>query len=400
MADIKILDTTQLERVIGNLGLPVAFSCYSIGSSVITYDFDLKNPRDWHKVKKTVECLSIQLHKDIKLLKSKTSSFSLAIPREKRDFPLFSNYHKALQGKEPGEILFGIDTLGKPFTMNLRDTKSLLVAGSSGGGKSVCMSNILCSLICYTKPEQCGLVLIDLKRVEFKLFENAEHLVMPVQYDYNGAIKALSSVKKEIDKRYKSMQLHGIRKATIDKYPLLVVAIDEYAMLSSGGDKAELDKIVGYIAATGRACNVFIVVATQHAISTIISNTIKSNLQSRIGLRTTNIAQSSCILGTRDCVDLLGYGDSFMSIDGVAGLHRVQTCNITDDDIYKMLENQNKTAQNKPKQDKTKKKPLAKRISEFLAKLGVKTQWRKNAEPYSVDCLNYINCVIDNDDEE
>lgn len=400
MEQIKILNTTELTETIGKLGLPVTFSHYCIGSSVVNYEFNLLNPRDLPKVKKTMTCLASVIHKDVKVIPSKTSSFAISIVREEREFPLFANYHKALEGKKPGEILFGVDTSGNPITKNIRDTKSFLVAGSSGGGKSVCLSNIICSLLCYTKPEECGLVLIDLKRVEFELFKNASHLVMPVQFEYEGACKALDSVKSEINKRYNEMQAQGIRKATVDKFPLLVVVIDEYAMLASNDTGHHLDKVVSYIASTGRACNVFIVVATQHAISTIISNTIKSNLQSRIGLRTTNISQSSCILGTRDCVDLLGYGDSFAMFDGVAGLQRIQTCYLSDDDIYKMLENQNKMAQTKPKQDKVKKKTFIEIINEFLAKLWASTRHNRKAEPYTVDCLNYINCVVDNDDEE
>lgn len=401
MERVKVYNTDNLVQALGNLGLPVAFSCYKVGCSTITYDFNLVDPKDLPKVKKVVECLSAELHKDIKLSKSKSASFSIAIPREERNFPKFADYHKALEGKAPGEILFGLDNNGAPITKNIRDTKSFLVAGSSGGGKSVCLSNIICSLLCYSKPEECGLVLIDLKRVEFELYKNASHLVMPVQFDYNGACKALNNVKKEIDKRYNEMQKQGIRKATTDKYPLLITIIDEYAMLVSNGQKNDVEKLVSYIASTGRACNVFIIVATQHAISTIISNTIKSNLQSRIGLRTTNIAQSSCILGTRDCVDLLGYGDSYASFDGVAGLQRIQTCYISDDDIYAMLETQNNNS--KPQQlAETKKTSIWSKIHNFLIKIGVKPYIKKvsGGEPYLTSELNYINCCIDNNNED
>lgn len=390
MAQIKILNTKDLEVALGNMGLPVAFSRLDISPSSILYHFNLINPLDYMKVKKIATCLSAEIRKPIRVEKSEHASFCLSTPRETRAFPTFRQYHHVLENKPAGEILFGINEKGEPITRNIRDTKSMLVGGASGGGKSVYLSNILSSLICYSKPEECGIILIDLKRCEFATFENSTHLVAPVQYEYEGAYKVLCDVKKEIEKRYKSMQLHGIRKATVDKYPLLLTFIDEYAELASHSNKNELDKIVSSIASTGRACNVFIIVATQHAISSIISNTIKSNLQTRIGLRTTNLAQSVCIINTRDCVDLLGYGDSFISFDGVAGLQRVQGCYVDENDINKMIDNNVKQEPTKPtfwqwlkslfKSDKPK---------------GVKIAPTSDEKPFNIDELNDLDCILE-----
>ena len=410
--EITILNTDDLQAALGDLGLPVAFFCVDIAPSVINYHFNLENPLDLHKTKKIVECLSAYIHKPIKLNKSKKASFCLSIPRDERDFPTFAAYNNILAGKEPGEILFGINDEGQAITRNIRKTKSMLVAGSSGGGKSVCLHEIICSIICYTKPEQCGLVLIDLKRCEFELYKNSNHLVAPVQFDYDGAVSALEAVLKEIENRYKRMQEQKIRDAPIDKLPLLVVVIDEYAELASQGNKTQLDTIVSRIATTGYACNVFLILATQHAVSSIISNTIKSNLQTRIGLRTSNIAQSSCILGTRDCVDLLGYGDSFISFDGVAGLQRIQVCYISEEEINYILKDQNNRASMK-RTEKQQQQPQTKQT--FWQK--VKNWWKQQTKkPKQTKCdnlciaddiqaltttntLNYADCVVDDDDE-
>lgn len=410
--ETTILNTDDLTQALGNLGLPVAFSGVDIAPSTVFYHFDLKNPLDLKKVKNVVGCLAAYIHKDIRVEKSERASFCLSIPRDQREFPNFTAYHNALKDKQPGEILFGIGENGQPITRNITQTKSMLVGGSSGGGKSVCLNEMLCSLICYTKPEHLGLVLIDLKRCEFELFKNSNHLALPVQFDYEGAFQSLRTVQKEIERRYKEMQTQGIRKATVDKYPLLVVFIDEYAELASHSNKNELDNIVSRIASTGRACNVFIVVATQHAISTIISNTIKSNLQSRIGLRTSNVAQSTCIIGTRDCVDLLGYGDSFISFDGVAGLQRVQVCNIDETVINKILEKQNNDAASKQTNNKlikekkqTKWQRFCQRVNNWFEKVGIKSKPRHHKHgldvciSQSVNDLNYYDCVIDDDNE-
>lgn len=396
MNQITTYNTKTLETILGDLGLPVSFSHMDIGCSTIFYHFDLLNPLDYHKVNKTAKCLSSMIHKEVEVRQSSSASFCYVIARDLRDFPNFTTYHSALKGKPAGEILFGLDETGKPITRNIRETKSILIGGSSGGGKSVCLTNILSSLICYSKPEECGLALIDLKRCEFELFKNSDHLVCPVQFEYQGAYKMLKDVKQTIEKRYIQMQKQGIRKATIDKFPILVVVIDEYAELARHSNKNELDDIVSSIASTGRACNVFIIVATQHAISSIISNTIKSNLQSRIGLKTTNIAQSSCILGVKDCIHLLGYGDSYMQFDGVVGLHRIQVCNLQDEEINSILEYQNsKASKIKPKSS------VLSKIKGFFNKIFNKDQKpTKNAKEINnltIDELNDLDCIEDDE---
>lgn len=394
MEQITTYNTQTLETILGDLGLPVSYSHMEIGCTTVFYHFNLLNPLDFQKVNKIAKCLATLVHKNVEVRSSSSASFCFGIERDSRSFPNFTAYHSALKDKPAGEILLGLNESGQPITKNIRELKSILVAGSSGGGKSVCLSNILCSLICYSKPEELGLALVDLKRCEFELFKNADHLVCPVQFEYNGALKMLQDVKQTIEKRYIEMQKLGIRKATVDKFPILVVMIDEYAELARHSNKNELDDIVSSIASTGRACNVFIIIATQHAVSTIISNTIKSNLQSRIGLKTKNIAQSNCILGVKDCVNLLGYGDSYMEFDGVAGLHRIQVCNVHDEDIYLMLDEQNKRAlEIKPKTS------ILRRVKHFLDKLfrsNKNNEFKaiKN-EKISIDELNDLDCIID-----
>lgn len=400
MEQITTLDTNDLETVLSDMGLSVAFSGLDISPSSVIYHFTLNNVLDLPKVKKIIPCLSVLIHKDIKIIKSEKASFGLSIPRDKRAFPTFRANHLALKNKPAGEILFGINEKGEPITRNIRDTKSILVGGSSGGGKSVCLSNILCSLMCYSKPEECGLILIDLKRCEFELFKNSHHLACPAQFDYDGAFNVLCGVKKEIENRYKSMQQNKIRKATTDKYPLLITVIDEYAELANKSNKNELDRIVSSIASTGRACNVFLIIATQHAISSIISNTIKSNLQSVIGLRTKNVAQSVCIINTRDCVDLLGYGDSYISFDGVADLQRIQGCYVDENDINEMLKEQNlNPPQRKPQT--AQKQTFWGKIKAFFTNMRknayIPLKHRKYIEPYTDKELNYIDCCIDDE---
>ena len=393
------------------LGVPSVFIDKTITCTTIKYHFNLENITKLPKVKKVAELLSASFHEPIKVLSSQIGHFCLEFTRKEREFPNFMCSHKHLANKPAGEILFGIDGNGEPNTRNIMKTKSIMIAGSSGGGKSVLLSNIICSLACYSKPEELSMTLIDLKRCEFGMYKNLCHLNHEVITDYTSALSMLNNIRQVIDTRYTRMEQMGIRQATTDKFPIICVIIDEYAELASRGNKQELDSTVASIAATGRACNVFLIIATQHAVGSIISNVIKSNMQTKIGLRTTNVAQSICAIGTRDCVDLLGSGDSFIHFDGQAELKRVQVCNLSDEDIYGI------TANCKPRiwhtQPTTNKIATTSHKTSWLDKILDKLGFVRNRPqrmqnlgisapksqvPYNIDEQNFFDCV--DDDEE
>lgn len=406
--EFQIYTGESIAESLTALGLPSAFINKTITCTTIKYHFNLENITKLPKVKKVAELLSATCHEPIKVLSSQIGHFCLEFTRKEREFPKFMSWHKELANKPAGEILFGVDDNGQPITRNIMKTKSIMIAGSSGGGKSVLLSNIICSLACYSKPEELSLTLIDLKRCEFGMYKNLCHLNHEVITDYTSAITMLNTIRQVIDARYTQMEQMGIRQATTDKFPIICVIIDEYAELASRGNKQELDSTVASIAATGRACNVFLIIATQHAVGSIISNVIKSNMQTKIGLRTTNVAQSICAIGTRDCVDLLGYGDSFIHFDGQAELKRVQVCNLSDEDIYGI------TANCKPRiwhtQPTTPKiAPTSHKTSwldKILGKLGFdryRPQRMRNSGisapksqvPYNIDEQNFFDCVDD-----
>lgn len=410
--EFQIYTGESIAESLTALGLPSAFIDKTITCTTIKYHFNLENITKLPKVKKIAELLSASCHEPIKVLSSNVGHFCLEFTRKEREFPNFMCWHKCLANKPAGEILFGVDDNGQPITRNIMKTKSIMIAGSSGGGKSVLLSNIICSLACYSKPEELSLTLIDLKRCEFGMYKNLCHLNHDVITDYTSAITMLNTIRQVIDTRYTQMEQMGIRQATTDKFPIICVIIDEYAELASRGNKQELDSTVASIAATGRACNVFLIIATQHAVGSIISNVIKSNMQTKIGLRTTNVAQSICAIGTRDCVDLLGYGDSFIHFDGQAELKRVQVCNLTDNDIYGITANckprvcDTQPAQNESAPQNRHYKPQTSWFDKILGKLGFdrsRPQRMRNSGmsapksqvPYNIDEQNFFDCVDD-----
>lgn len=258
-----------------------------------------------------------------------SNQFIITIKNKKRIFPGFFDYCNILKTAPSGSMLLGVDTENKPFTATIYDTKSIFIGGASGGGKSVALHNLITSLMCFSKFEYA---FIDLKKCEFEFYKGLSNLIAPVANTFSEAVKVLKHINDIIDKRYKVMSKKHIRKATENDFQTLVCFIDEYALLTSINQK-EIDTLVSRIASVGRACNCYVVIATQHATNVVISNTIRSNLQSRIGLRCMNTAQSLNIIGSPELTSLIGYGDALLSIDGMPGLKHVQVCSINDDDL-------------------------------------------------------------------
>ena len=408
--EFQIYTGESIAESLTALGLPSAFINKTITCTTIKYHFNLENITKLPKVKKVAELLSASCHEPIKVLSSQIGHFCLEFTRKEREFPNFMCWHKYLANKPAGEILFGVDDNGQPITRNIMKTKSIMIARSSGGGKSVLLSNIICSLACYSNPKELSMTLIDLKRCEFGMYKNLCHLNHEVITDYTSAITMLNTIRQVIDTRYTQMEQMGIRQATTDKFPIICVIIDEYAELASRGNKQELDSTVASIAATGRACNVFLIIATQHAVGSIISNVIKSNMQTKIGLRTTNVAQSICAIGTRDCVDLLGYGDSFIHFDGQAELKRGQVCNLTDNDIYGITANcKPRVWNNQPKTPKIANiSHKTSWLDKLLGKLGfvrnrpkrmqnLSISEPKSQVPYNINEQNFYDCIDDDE---
>ena len=262
--------------------------------------------------------------------------FTLSVQKSKEfvTYPRYINRRSEVAEKGIGTMLMGIDMEGNAQYRNIQDTKSILIAGSSGGGKSVYMNNLILSLLDSSKQTGVDLSMIDLKQTELAVYETIQG-VSSVATDYDSAIALLNDLKSEIAYRYEVMREKKIRKATASDFSIRVCFIDEYAMLTAI-NQDEVDGLVAHIASVGRACNVYLVIATQHPKADVISNLIKANIQSRVCLRTLNSAQSVSILGCNKGVNLLGKGDALMQIDGEQLVH-VQGCFISDNDYQQIL---------------------------------------------------------------
>lgn len=244
---------------------------------------------------------------------------------------------------------------GSPVTFDLRKAPHMLIAGTTGSGKSVAIHGILCDLLRTQTPADLGLVLIDPKRVELSDYADLPHLAMPVQCDPLGAIEALGWVLEQVEARFTLMQEHGARD--IAALPLSVLAaagqprallmvVDELADLIMAskslpgpmrerikrGELGETEVTLARILQIGRAAGVHCILATQRPSSDIVTGVIKANVPTRLTFALQNATDSRVAMGRKGAEELAGKGDALWLPVGAREAVRLQGRWVTDEE--------------------------------------------------------------------
>jgi len=259
---------------------------------------------------------------------------------------LQSNEFKNSKFKLP--IALGIDIGGKPIIADLIELPHLLIAGATGSGKSVCINNIILSIIYNLSPEKVKLIMIDPKRVELNIYNGIPHLLIPIITDTNQAIKVLNWVISEMEKRFKIFAEAGVRnlegyneyvrnlKNDINALPYIIIIIDELAdlMLSS---PVKAEEVLCRLAQMTRATGIHLIIATQRPSVDIITGSIKINFPSRIAFAVSTQVDSRTILDVNGAEKLLGNGDMLFSPVGVSKPIRAQGAFVTEKEIKNIV---------------------------------------------------------------
>ncbi|UOS16858.1 DNA translocase FtsK [Helicobacter pylori] len=251
------------------------------------------------------------------------------------------------KSSSPLTLALGKDIVGNPFITDLKKLPHLLIAGTTGSGKSVGVNAMILSLLYKNPPDQLKLVMIDPKMVEFSIYADIPHLLTPIITDPKKAIGALQSVAKEMECRYSLMSEYKVK--TIDSYneqapnngveafPYLIVVIDELAdLMMTGGKEAEFP--IARIAQMGRASGLHLIVATQRPSVDVVTGLIKTNLPSRVSFRVGTKIDSKVILDTDGAQSLLGRGDMLFTPPGSNGLVRLHAPFATEDEIKRIVD--------------------------------------------------------------
>ncbi len=248
--------------------------------------------------------------------------------------------------KSPITLALGKDIAGKVIVADLAKMPHLLIAGATGSGKSVCINDIIISLIYKCSPSDLQLILVDPKVVELSAFGVLPHLKVPVVTDPKKAAGALAGGVREMTERYKRFAKIGARdlerfnelqKDPKDKLPKLVIIIDELADLMMVAPDTVEDSICR-IAQLGRAAGIHLIVATQRPSADVITGLIKANIPSRIAFAVSSAIDSRIILDSGGAEKLLGRGDMLFHPNGAGKAVRVQGAYVSDEEVERIVE--------------------------------------------------------------
>jgi len=250
--------------------------------------------------------------------------------------------------KSPLTIALGKDIVGKPFVTDIKKLPHLLIAGTTGSGKSVGINAMILSLLYKNDPEHLKLMMIDPKMLEFSIYDDIPHLITPVITEPKKAIAALANMVAEMERRYRLMA--DKKTKHIDNYnekvkkdgscepmPFIVVIIDELADLMMNGGK-EVETSIARLAQKSRACGIHLIVATQRPSVDVVTGLIKANFPSRLSYRVGQKIDSKVILDTMGAESLLGRGDGLFTPPGTTGLVRIHAPWATEDEIEEIVE--------------------------------------------------------------
>ena len=247
----------------------------------------------------------------------------------------------------PLTIALGKDIVGKPFVTDLKKLPHLLIAGTTGSGKSVGINAMILSLLYKNSPDQLRLLMIDPKMLEFSIYNDIPHLLTPVITKPKQAIAALNNMVSEMERRYELMAEsrtknienynEKVKRVGGENFPYIVVIIDELAdlMMTSGKD---VELSIARLAQKSRACGIHLIIATQRPSVDVVTGLIKANLPSRISYRVGQKIDSKIILDQMGAESLLGRGDMLFTPPGAPALVRLHAPWATEEEIEKIVD--------------------------------------------------------------
>lgn len=351
----------ELEKVISDFGVEGKVVAANTGPTVTQYELEIKSGTRLSKVTALNKEIALELGaKDVRIqapIPGK-KTVGVELPNKKTtSVSVREILEQVPKSKENSKLLvaLGKNIMGQPIFCEIDKTPHLLVAGSTGSGKSVCINSMITSILMRTKPDEVKLVLVDPKKVELSMYNGVPHLLTPVVTDPKKANIVLQKIVKIMEDRFdlfessKTKNIAGynayVEKKNeslsddekIKKIPYIVVIIDELADLMLVAAKEVEDSIMR-ITQMARAAGIHLIVATQRPSTDIITGVVKSNIPSRISFAVSSSIDSRTILDMTGAEKLLGKGDMLFLPQGENQPMRVQGTFISDDEIKAVVD--------------------------------------------------------------
>ncbi len=349
--DSELAGTAQkLQGTLEEFGLTSRVEGWIAGPSVTTFKISMGEGERVNKIVNLEDDIALSLAaKSVRIFAPipGTSLVGIEIPNEKPQPVFLSDVLPYAKGG-PLECAFGRDSEGKPIVVDLAGLPHLLVAGTTGSGKSVLLNAIVMSMLMRSTPEQVRLIMVDPKRVEFTGYAGLPHLYVPVVTEPRQAASALQWGVTEMERRLKVFEHYKVRDIKTfngnvdgDKYadmenppkhmPYFVIVIDELADLMMVAGK-DVESSIVRIAQLGRAAGIHLIVATQRPSADVVTGLIRANIDNRVALSVDNSLNSRIILDQKGAEQLLGKGDMLVKLRGKKPT-RAQGCWVSDGEI-------------------------------------------------------------------
>lgn len=348
--------STQLENVLAAFNIPAKVKNIVRGPKITRYELSVPLGVSVKKIPAYENDIAAALAAKTIVIKApipgsqyvgielENDTFTSVYERELLESPEFQN------AKDPLPIAIGKDISGEIVVKSLAKMVHLLIAGSTGSGKSVFIHNIVLSLIYKYGPDDLRLIMIDPKKVEFNRYNGLPHLLTPeVVMGAEKAINALKWCVKEMDRRYDLMNKAGynniepynkselVKSGQFEHMPYIVIIVDELAEIMLA-NKKESEVCIQRITQLARACGMHLILATQRPSVDIISGVIKNNIPSRIAFSLQSGIDSKTILNSVGAEKLLGQGDMIFAPTGTSSMPRLQAAFATDDEIKAIID--------------------------------------------------------------
>ncbi len=345
----------RLQSALESFGVSARIVNVIQGPSIVRYELELGHGVKLSKVTNLSNDIALSLGASavrVSPIPNKISTVGIEVPKPKnlvspvliRDVLGSKTF---AESKSKVSFAVGKDISGQPVVGNIAKLPHMMIAGTTGAGKSVCTNSLVISLLYKATPEEVRLIIIDPKVVEFKIYNGIPHLLIPVVTDAKKAAGALQWSVSEMEKRYQIFSEVGARdlagynsiakgREDLSTMPQIVIVIDELADLMMTASKDVEDSIIR-VAQKGRASGMHLIIATQSPRADVITGLMKANIPSRISLRVASGMESRIILDTMGAEKLGGPGDMLFAPVGQEQ-QRIQGCYISDEEVANVLE--------------------------------------------------------------
>lgn len=321
--------------------------CYCVSATaapqVVRYDMQMSDIYSYNenKIKKALAALSARYHTRATLSDSITGDYAIEMARTQRSDLYLRDCMCTTEFNEASRTscALGVDTTNHAVVLDIATAPHVLIAGTTGSGKSVLLNSMIISLLCKVTPADGKFIMIDPKQVELSNYSRLPHLAQPIVTNAAKAVETLAGVCNEMENRYKKLKRKGVKQLSDAPglFPRLYVFIDELAdlMLTS---RKEVESYIVRIAQLGRAAGIHLIIATQRPTTNIITGLIKANIPTKIALTVSNISDSMTILNHGGAEKLTGRGDAIIKTPDTITERRFQAAYTPEEDIHRVID--------------------------------------------------------------